>query len=370
MIKILSYISFLSLYISLYTSCEELYKPKIDKSQKEFLVVDGKITNNGESVLIRLTKAIEFTSSENTYDIPENGVNGAIVNISDDIGNTILLEETGSGYYEAYNYHGIIGRTYTLHIRTTDGNEYESKPEMMLSNPNSTSLSAELGKKDVLQTDVYGQTIIDKQSGVNIFVDVKTSEKDPIYYKFSTRKITETRHSEWRYGRCMMCPMTIVYCWKVDELSLKPTISMADIENGTRVIKHFNLGFMQEAFFDPFNTDAVKDPPVPYGWLLSCTISRISEAEYKYNANLIEQLSADSKIFDPLPTQLLSNIRCITDNTKVVLGYFSVSSELTIDYFVLYRRMDTDINQRYINVLPNDIFTNCQDDYAPSFWVQ
>jgi hypothetical protein len=104
------------------------------------------------------------------------------------------------------------------------------------------------------------------------------------------------------------------------------------------------------------------------GWLLSCTISRISEQEYLYYSKLSDQLSADSKIFDPLPTQLFSNIKCVTDSTKVALGYFSVSSELTIDYFVKYLKGDSVINQRYLNPLPDKINSNCQDNDPPSFW--
>jgi hypothetical protein len=356
MTKILLSILLFCLPLFLFISCEELYVPKVKKSQKEFLVVNGKISNVGESVQVRLTKAIGFNSSESTYDSTTNAVSGAIVAILDDIGDSVVLKEMGNGYYKADNYHGSIGRTYKLQIKTFDGSMYESKPEMILPYPKITTLVAELGEKDVLKMEVYGPPIIDKLFGVNIFVDVKTNESERIYCKFNTRMVTETRTKGLVNGF-----KVLLYCWNVDRLNSKLCVSEASLENGVRVIKHLNLGFIQE---------------VPYeingnvrGWLLSCTISRISEPEYLYYSEFTDQLNADSKIFDPLPTQLLSNIRCITDSTKVVLGYFSVLSELTIDYFVLHNEGNEIIHQHYINTLPQDISSKCQDS-PPDFWTE
>jgi hypothetical protein len=369
MTKKLPYIMLLSIFLCIGISCEEVFIPKIDKTQKEFLVVDGKISNIGDFVQIRLTKAIGFNDDEQTYDMSENAEKGAIVTISDDDGNIVTLQEMDNGYYKADNYHGHVGHTYILKIKTQDGNEYESEPETIRPQSDKVSLTIEHGDKEVLVITTNGTTIINKLIGAYIFVDVKTSENDKIYYRFNTRKITEARHIEWRGGRCITCPQTSVYCLIVGELNSKPTVSEANLNNGTREIQHFNLGFIPEAIYDENDKNIISDPPIIDGWLLSCTASRISEQEYLYYSKLSDQLNADSKIFDPLPTQLLSNIKCITDSTKVALGYFSVSSEFTIDYYMRCNQGDTRAAYHYIDPLPKDIHSTCIDSiYPPDFW--
>jgi hypothetical protein len=367
MIRKLHYILLLSLFLCIGISCEELFNPKIDQAQKEFLVVDGKISNIGDFVQIRLTKAIGFNDEESN-DMSANTEIGAIVTISDDQGNIETLQEMGNGYYRADFYHGYVGRTYILNIKTQDGNEYKSDPETIKPQSDQVSLTAEHENKEVLIITTNGTTIINKLIGANIFVDVKTSENDKIYYRFNTRKITESKHIEWRSGRCITCPPTFVYCLSVQDLNSKPTVSEANMNNGTREIKHFNLGFIPEAIYDANDKDVINDPPIIVGWLLSCTASRISEQEYLFYSKLSDQLNADSKIFDPLPTQLYSNVKCITDSTKVALGYFSVSSEFTIDYYVRCNQGDTRAAYHYIDPLPKVINSTCVDIFPPYFW--
>jgi hypothetical protein len=362
------FIILLSFFLSLAISCKDLFVPKIEESQKELLVVEGKITNMENFVQIRLTKALGFNVSENNDNISTNAEKGAIVTIHDNDGNKATLQEMGDGYYKSGYFPGYVGRTYTLNIKTLDGNEYESEPETMMSQPESMALTAEFGVKEYLIFDAYGQSSIKNQNGANVFLDVKTSENDKVYYKFNTRKVTETKHVEWRFGRCTMCPATNVYCVAVEELNPIPTITDVNLNNGTREIKHFNLGFIQEAIYDPSDKDEIKDPPTTFGWLLSCTVSRISEHEYLYYSKLRDQLNANSRIFDPLPTQLLSNIKCVNDNSKVVLGYFSVSSTYTIDYFLQYDHNSSTVNYHILNPLPKDISPTCIDNDPPYYW--
>ena len=355
----MSIILLFSLFLSLCIACKELFIPKVDKTQKEILVVEGKLTNIDDTIQIRLTKAIGFNDDQNAYD-SIHAEKKAIVTISDNFGNKISMKEMGNGYYKAFSYPGYIGRTYTLYIKTQDGNEYESEPETIMPPPDNVSFTTEIGSKGFLFIDAYGQSSTKQLNGVYIFVDVKTSENDKIFYKFNNRKITENKY----IVKTDEGGSSSTYCLEVGDLNPKLTIAQADLDNGTREIKHYNLGFIPQ-----IHNDWTDGAPNTVGCLLSCTVSRISEKEYFYYSKFRDQLNAESKIFDPLPTQLVGNIKCITDNTKVVLGYFSVSSEFTIDYYERFNEGYISAIFHSINPLPRNISSTCVPNYAPYIWI-
>lgn len=47
-------------------------------------------------------------------------VTGSFVTISDNLGNTSVLNEVSAGYYRAFSFKGIPGRTYTVSVTTED----------------------------------------------------------------------------------------------------------------------------------------------------------------------------------------------------------------------------------------------------------
>jgi hypothetical protein len=62
-------------------------------------------------------------------------VSDATVSISDDQGNKSYLNNLNNGIYktDSLEFRGSVGRTYTLHILTNEGEEYESDPCLMQS---------------------------------------------------------------------------------------------------------------------------------------------------------------------------------------------------------------------------------------------
>ncbi|MFN8254520.1 MAG: DUF4249 domain-containing protein [Bacteroidales bacterium] len=350
-----------------FISCQELYDANLDNSRENFLVVEGRITNNPIENKIRLTRAIGFNENEQYYGY--TAVTNAIVTISDNLGNTINLFETGNGYYSAEFFSGTAGITYTLKIITSDGEVYESVPEKMEPAADSVKINAELASIEIIDPSILDETRFIKKYGVNIIVDVKSNHQDATFYKFETRVITEKIHAEFRSGRCAICPQVNVHCTYLSKLEDLPTIQKALVSNGTSQVKHLNLGFLEEGIYNPDLADEIKDPPRNYGWILSCKVSTLSEKEFIFYSKLREQLAADNKIFDPLPTQLKSNIKCTSDPTKTVLGYFSVSSQFNKDYFVKYNRFDRKIVQRDVFGIPYVVEESCLDFAPPPFWI-
>ncbi len=100
----------------LFSSCEKVIDIDLNSSDPK-IVVEAEISDQS-FCKVKLTQTVNFDESNN---FP--GVTGAIVRISDNLGNTESLNETSQGIYNGYTLQGIQGRTYSLEI-TYDGKIY------------------------------------------------------------------------------------------------------------------------------------------------------------------------------------------------------------------------------------------------------
>ena len=101
--------------------CIDPFYPKLEKFQS-LLVVDAMLTDEDMPAYVRITRTAETLEEQMPM------VTGAIVSITDDLGNSTSLIEVSDGNYKSdvIALRGVAGRQYTLSIRTTDGKEYES----------------------------------------------------------------------------------------------------------------------------------------------------------------------------------------------------------------------------------------------------
>jgi len=363
---ILPYLCIIYLAV-LNTSCREPYTASIDNVQKEILVIEGQLTDAHETCVIRVTKAINFNDKEYTYDSKVNIVSNAQLSITDNKGKLVNLVYVANGYYtaDASKIQGVVGNSYTLRVKMADGTVYESNPETILHQAASGLLYAEDMTKDVMETMYDGSIFYSSKKGKEVFADVLADENKPYFFKFETRMIKEMIQYEWRSGRVGLVSPTPVYYWNVSSLEDKPMVKSTFEKNGQSLIKKLDLGFMdpEVPYTDP--KDTLRDPFFLVGWVLSSHILSISEAEYNFYSKLNEQLSASNKIFDPLPTQLYSNMKCTTDASKIVLGYFGVSAKLKNDMFFNTTRVSRDIVP-----LPDNVLSGVIDSIPPAHWRQ
>lgn len=93
-----------------------------DQSGK--IVIEGNITDQAGPYFVKITKSVSFTQ-DNQYPAVED----AKVILSDDLGKTEMLKYAGNGFYQAFNFQGQSGRTYTLKI-VAEGKEYIAQSKM------------------------------------------------------------------------------------------------------------------------------------------------------------------------------------------------------------------------------------------------
>lgn len=143
--NIIFLISILALFI---TSCEDVVNLDLPDGEVQ-LVVDGSITNQpGE-------KRVRLTTSSNYFDNKETPkVTGALVLLYDQTGVVDTLTEKEAGIYTT-NYIGKVGSTYHIYIRTKEGEEYESQPEILQSVPEIDSIYYEYKEKTAFEDEGY-----------------------------------------------------------------------------------------------------------------------------------------------------------------------------------------------------------------------
>jgi hypothetical protein len=109
----------LVLFLLLMSSCEKVINIDL-KDSDPLYVIEGAVTD-GESIhTIKISKSIVF-SSVNTFP----GVSGAIVTLSDDLGNSEVLVESTPGVYLSSTLLGLEGHTYVLDVKI-DGKNFVS----------------------------------------------------------------------------------------------------------------------------------------------------------------------------------------------------------------------------------------------------
>ena len=88
------------------------------------IVIEGNITDQSGPYIVRITKTVGV-SQPNQYP----AVTGAQVTVSDNTGQTEVLQYIGDGKYQTSNFTGVSGRTYILKVKA-EGKEYTAQSIM------------------------------------------------------------------------------------------------------------------------------------------------------------------------------------------------------------------------------------------------
>jgi len=131
--------------------CEEPIQLDIDQTPTRY-VIDGLITDELTTHYVKISTSADFYAEGNT---PR--VSGAVVEVSDDTGNTYFFaeSETEKGKYET-EFEGVPGRTYSLAVTLPDGEEFTASDAMAFMPPIVDSLVWEIDEKEREDPDDEG----------------------------------------------------------------------------------------------------------------------------------------------------------------------------------------------------------------------
>jgi hypothetical protein len=294
-------------FLILLGRCIDPYAPKLE-GYESLLVVEGLVTDEYSSYTVKLSRTI------GSPDASPEVISDASVSISDEAGMSYFLISTGNGTYktDSIQFRGIIGKTYVLHIETSDGSLYESEPYKM-------------GPVEEIDNIYYGRdqdlegngTVFNE--GLRIYLDSKGGSGNK-YYRWDfeeTWKFKVPNPKKYDYvNETIIVPVPAVkeYCYKVMQSNDILIYSVYDGHSD-------QISGQSISFIDPKKSDRLL---IQYSILVNQYSISSKEYDFWYNMKQINEKGGDIFALQPFP--VVSNVHNIRNSAERVLGYFQVSA--------------------------------------------
>jgi hypothetical protein len=306
--------SFLLVWLSLWLSgCIEPITLDIEK-EPEHLVVDGEITNEPGPITIKLSLSAPYASYTGEL---RSLVRKATVIISDDKGQRETLVENKPGTYttSGKGLQGQIGNTYTLTIKTREGKQYTSTPELLAPVPAITNLYTEVKEQKILNASGNEETVYN----LAVYIDTPDPAETKNYYLWQWEGIYRVSTQPWDYKEKVRGVMVskpkpcCQICW-VTEITNQVNVQNDRFINGKELKRHLITQI-------PINERTFESK-----YYLEVKQASISEAGYDYWNMLKTQTANVGNIQDPPPAIITGNIINVNDPGEIALGYFGASA--------------------------------------------
>jgi len=279
--------------------CRKPYNPPAFASAGSYLVVEGVINSGSDSTTIKLSQTVNV-SSANTA----NPVLHAVLTVLSDQNVSYPLTETTNGNYVSAGLNLDNTRTYRLSIKTPDNKQYQSDFAPVTITPSIDSIGF-----NIVNTPV---------AGIQIYANTHDATNTIKYYR-------------WDYDEAWAFNSKYGSDYVSNGNAIVPRTYGQNISNcyANDVSSNIVLGSTTK-----LSQDVIYQTPIVF---IASTSEKI-ESEYSillreyaltadaYNfwVSLKTNTEQLGSIFDAQPSQLQSNIHCITNPSEPVIGYISV----------------------------------------------
>lgn len=300
------------LFLVVIASCIDPYTPNL-KYYKSLLVVEGLISNENSSYKIKLGRTFLQQNSD-----PEKVID-ANVYIIDGDGIKTELQNCGDGYYktDSTTFMGTVGQKYTLHILTSDRNEYRSEECTMFP-------VAGIDKLYYEKSEEISGNLGESFTGLKILLNSTKTNEPNQYFRWSFEEVWKTvipGAVKYTYKKIndttftfRPVPVGKNLCWKKSNSGEIITNSITD--GGEKNIAHQEIQFLNPLFSDRLTQE--------YSVLVKQY--SISKKENEFWNNLKKAGESGGDIFASQPYAVVSNIHNVNNTNEMVLGYFEVSA--------------------------------------------
>lgn len=285
----------------LVNACVTEYQPKT-QTLPPTLVVDGSITDQPGPYTIKLTRTADYTQA---------GLNlletGATVIISDDNGLQEKLTETSQGSYQTAikGLRGIDGNYYTLTITTKDGKRYQSSAELLTAAPPITKLYYEYRADP---TAISNGNI----QGWDVYLDTKDPATPGDFYRWNWvhyEPIVVCQQKELSNGTYTGLDCCSP-CWDITRDYSSVNIK-SDVNINGNNISHQLITRV------PFTSRST--------YYIEVQQQRLSAGGYAFWQSVKTLTQNNGGLFDAAPTAVRGNLRCLSDSSTSVYGYFGAT---------------------------------------------
>lgn len=288
---------YLFFFIIIATGCRDNYELPLRDTDLSMLVVDGMLNAGQGPTTITLSKAMK-TNEQALF----NPVLQATLAVEGKDGGSFLLTENGAGKYSHPQLPLTIGQEYRLRIKTKENKEYLSDFVVAKQSP-----------------EIDGITWKKEKEGVMIYANTHDPSNNTRYYKWNFEETWEIRSY-----------YTAFYRWVGGS-----TIVYSPIYNN-RCWKYANSNTINIGSSTQLESDVISDAPlffiapgserlgIRYSILLKQ--SALTKGAYEYLLMMKKNTENLGSIFDPQPSELKGNYRCVTNPAEGVVGYLTASS--------------------------------------------
>jgi hypothetical protein len=277
--------------------CVDSYSPNILESGKDYLVVDGYIDSGTGASTIRLTHTLEIKDAGKA--LIEKG---AVLTLEGTDQSKFKFIENPAGVYSIAQLNLNHSEKYQLRIKTKDQSEY---------------VSDLLSPKTTPPVDKIEWTA--SNDGLQIYVSTHDPSNNTRYYQW---EFEET----WHYQSAFCTNLEyknkrIVY--------MDPYINIHDCWRSAKPVDNILVGTSSR-----LTNDVISKFPLTYvaassgkvGIMYSILVKQhaLSKSGFDYYEKLKKNTEQLGSIFDPQPSALTGNIHSVTDDKKVVIGFFDI----------------------------------------------
>ncbi len=266
----------ISIFTLFLTSCQDVVDLDLPNGDA-LLVVDGMITNEAGEKRVLLTSTANYFDNQAT---PK--VSNALVILYNETGAVDTLEEKEAGVYVS-NHVGKVGSTYHIYIKTKEGDEYESQPELLRFVPEIDSIYAEFKEETAFQDEGY-------------YIKINTYEPEGVGDHYRWRKYVNDKY--------LNTP--------------------------------FELLFATDQFVDgnPILGFEVNIDPLKQGDRFKIEQLSISKAAYDFLLQLQNQTAFVGSLFDTPPAALKGNVKRLDKSGNDALGFFGAAAVSTAEIVI------------------------------------
>lgn len=301
-----------------FEACVEQVTPVLTENDSEsVLVVEGQLTSEEGPFRVKLTTSVSANVSYS-----EQPVLGADVQIMDDKGNIYQLTGDHSGKYETADKHlrGIPGNTYTLTIRTPEGIQYESSPELMQEVPDIDTVYFQEVKRPRIEN---GLTYED--NWLNIRLDAHDSKGINKYWRYEFEEA-------WQVG--LLADRVVVQHDAGNPGSFTfERISITDDKRDCWVTKQSSIILVATTVNSPedkikgFTVQSIGpgDARLHIGYSILVKQYSLNRDQYNFWKQLMDANENLGGIYSKVPAPVYGNITSC-DGTSKALGYFAAST--------------------------------------------
>ncbi|GGF05572.1 DUF4249 domain-containing protein [Hymenobacter cavernae] len=277
--------------------CIEPYMPAAISSPQSYLVVDGCINSQGVTT-INLSRTYDIV----TQTPPPVETKATVAIEQEDGPHYPVNESTTKGTYTSPNLTLNTAKNYRLFIRTGAGQEYAS---------------AYVPVKTTPPIDNVAWRATD--AGLNIYVNTHDDTKASQYYRWEYEETWEIKPPYSpivEYKNRQIQDITTFFpatCWGNNQSTA------IQISNTTRLTQDVVSDFLICSY--PTTSERLRSK---YSILIKQHAQ--TQEEYQYWELLKKNTENIGTLFDPQPAQLTGNVRCLSNETELAMGFVGAHS--------------------------------------------